>query len=31
MVLCDQLKARLDDAQKTQLKLADAIVDHAIS
>lgn len=30
MALCDQLKARLADAQTTQLHLTDAIVEQAI-
>jgi type I restriction enzyme S subunit len=30
MVLCDQLKARLSDAQTTQLHLTDAIVEQAV-
>lgn len=30
MVLCDQLKSRLSDAQTTQLHLADALVEQAI-
>ncbi|WP_292957283.1 MULTISPECIES: restriction endonuclease subunit S [unclassified Neptuniibacter] len=30
MALCDQLKARLQQAQQTQLHLADALVDRAI-
>ncbi|RTR38434.1 restriction endonuclease subunit S [Shewanella canadensis] len=30
MVLCDQLKARLTDAQTTQLNLTDAIVEQAV-
>lgn len=30
MVLCDQLKSRLNDAQTTQLHLADALVEQAI-
>lgn len=30
MALCDQLKARLSDAQTTQLHLTDAIVEQAI-
>jgi restriction endonuclease S subunit len=31
MTLCDQLKARLNDAQTTQLHLADAIIEQAIN
>ncbi len=31
MALCDQLKARLSDAQTTQLHLADAVVENALS
>ncbi|NQY86177.1 MAG: restriction endonuclease subunit S [Colwellia sp.] len=31
MALCEQLKARLSDAQTTQLHLADAIVENAIN
>lgn len=31
MALCDQLKARLSDAQTTQLHLADAVVESALS
>ena len=31
MALCDQLKARLTDAQATQLHLADAVVENALS
>jgi type I restriction enzyme S subunit len=31
MALCDQLKARLNDAQTTQLHLADAVVDEALN
>jgi len=31
MALCDTLKSRLDDAQTTQVQLADAIVDHAVA
>ena len=31
MALCDQLKSRLSDAQTTQLHLADALVERAIS
>jgi type I restriction enzyme S subunit len=31
MVLCEQLKARLSDAQTTQLNLADAVVENALS
>jgi type I restriction enzyme S subunit len=30
MGLCDQLKARLSDAQTTQLHLTDAIVEQAV-
>jgi type I restriction enzyme S subunit len=30
MALCDQLKSRLNDAQTTQLHLADALVEQAI-
>ncbi|WP_290705729.1 restriction endonuclease subunit S [Amphritea sp.] len=30
MTLCDQLKARLQDAQKAQLHLADALVEQAV-
>jgi type I restriction enzyme, S subunit len=29
MALCDKLKARLKDAQTTQIHLADAIVEQA--
>ena len=31
MALCDQLKARLSDAQTTQLHLADAVVENALN
>jgi type I restriction enzyme S subunit len=31
MTLCDQLKARLSEAQTTQLHLADAVVENALS
>jgi len=31
MTLCDTLKFRLNDAQITQVQLADAIVDHAVA
>jgi type I restriction enzyme S subunit len=31
MTLCDQLKARLNDAQTTQLHLADTVIDNALS
>jgi len=31
MALCEQLKARLSDAQTTQLHLADAVVENALS
>jgi type I restriction enzyme S subunit len=31
MALCDQLKARLSDAQTTQLHLADAVVENALT
>jgi type I restriction enzyme S subunit len=31
MALCDQLKARLRDAQTTQLHLADAVVENALT
>jgi type I restriction enzyme S subunit len=31
MALCDQLKARLSDAQSTQLHLADAVVENALA
>ena len=31
MALCDQLKARLTDAQNTKLHLTDAIVDQAVN
>jgi type I restriction enzyme S subunit len=31
MALCDQLKARLSDAQTTQLQLADAVVESALT
>lgn len=31
MALCEQLKARLSDAQTTQLQLADAVVENALS
>jgi type I restriction enzyme S subunit len=31
MALCDQLKARLNDAQTTQLHLADAVVENALT
>ena len=31
MALCDQLKARLNDAQTTQLHLADAVVSNALN
>ena len=31
MTLCDQLKARLSDAQTTQLHLADAVVSNALN
>ncbi|WP_246072335.1 hypothetical protein [Catenovulum sediminis] len=31
MTLCDQLKARLTDAQTTKLHLTDAIVEQAIN
>jgi type I restriction enzyme S subunit len=31
MVLCDALKARLADAQTTQIHLADAIVEQAVA
>jgi type I restriction enzyme S subunit len=31
MALCDQLKARLSDAQTTQLHLADAVVENALA
>lgn len=31
MTLCEQLKARLSDAQTTQLHLADAVVENALS
>ena len=31
MILCDTLKDRLNDAQTTQVQLADAIVDHAVA
>jgi hypothetical protein len=30
MALCDQLKARLSDAQTTQLHLTDSIVEQAV-
>jgi type I restriction enzyme S subunit len=30
MVLCDNLKKRLHDAQTTQVQLADAIVEQAV-
>ena len=30
MTICDQLKARLTDAQATQLQLADAVTEQAI-
>jgi type I restriction enzyme S subunit len=30
MALCDALKARLNDAQTTQVHLADAIVEQAV-
>jgi len=30
MALCDTLKARLNDAQTTQVQLADAIVEQAV-
>ena len=31
MVLCETLKARLNDAQTTQVQLADAIVEQAVA
>jgi type I restriction enzyme S subunit len=31
MALCEQLKARLADAQTTQLYLADAVVENALT
>ena len=31
MALCDQLKARLNDAQTTQLHLADAVVEQTLA
>jgi type I restriction enzyme S subunit len=31
MGLCDQLKARLSDAQTTQLHLAEAVVENALA
>jgi len=31
MALCEQLKARLSDAQTTQLHLADVVVENALS
>jgi type I restriction enzyme S subunit len=31
MALCDQLKARLNDAQTTQLHLADAMIDNTLA
>jgi restriction endonuclease S subunit len=31
MVLCDQLKARLVDAQTTQVHLAETVVENALS
>jgi type I restriction enzyme S subunit len=31
MSLCDLLKAHLNDAQTTQLHLADALVDNALA
>jgi len=31
MGLCDSLKARLKDAQTTQIQLADAIVEKAVA
>ena len=31
LAICDQLKARLSDAQTTQLHLADAVVENALN
>jgi type I restriction enzyme S subunit len=31
MALCDSLKARLNDAQTTQVQLADAIVEQTVT
>jgi len=31
MIPCDSLKARLNNAQTTQVQLADAIVEHAVA
>jgi type I restriction enzyme, S subunit len=31
MTLCDTIKARLKDAQTTQVRLADTIVDQAVA
>ena len=31
MALCDSLKARINDAQTTQIQLADAVVEQAVA